>query len=174
MNAPRIAKVIRKCGLFICRLAKPFVPESEGEKHINNLLKEVRWQDKLEGCTDRDMAKIVARVLDFPWGTEKSAVVCEVVDRLSRSPLGSNRLDDHGRRIFGIALNVRLLPNQFCDGCHGWGYVCDRSRLCLYCLGVKIGMEVCRQKATSTLRTRFVSLAADVREKMNTFKQPSK
>lgn len=171
MNAPRIASFIRKCGLAVCRLAKPFTEESGAVKTVSVLMKEAQWSEKLESITDREMASIVARVFDFPWGTEKSAVIGEVVDRLSRSALGSNRLEDNGRRIFGIALNVRLLPGMACDGCHSIGYVCDRSRLCLYCLGLKVSVEARRQKLSRTLRGHFATLATEVREKIRQFNQ---
>lgn len=157
MNAPRIAHFIRRCGLGICRLAKPFVPEDEARKDLRRLLSSCDWQEKLETQTDRQMAQILAQTFSFDIGTKEDAVIGEAVDRLARSPLGVNLFDANGSRIFGIALSVRLIPNGICDGCGNIGYVCDRSLLCLYCLGLKVSVETWRRKLSQTLRTRFAS-----------------
>jgi hypothetical protein len=173
MNAPRIARFIRRSAINFSKLARPFTPESDSEKWMKNFLNDAYWMDKLECCSDRQMGLLVARIFsDESFGTEKSGVICEVMNRLSRSPLGSNRLDDAGRKIFGIALNVRLIPGIGCDGCHSIGYVCDKTRLCLYCLGLKVSVEERRQKLTGTLRGRFATIATEVREKLRKFNEP--
>lgn len=151
MNAPRIAKAIRRCGLAVCRLAKPFTPRSEEEKLVQDLLSEAQWSSQLDQRTDREIGTLAARMMDFEPGTVQSSLLTELIDRLVRSPGGPNTLDDRGNRIFGIALNVRLIPNIACDGCHSIGYVCDRSRLCLYCLGLKVSVERRRQMLTMVL-----------------------
>lgn len=170
MNAPALAYYIRRCGVFICKLAKPFTPETESQKQVRNLMSFVRWQDQLEDRTDREIGMLAARIFgEFEIGTEKDALMGEIVDRLTRSPLGANCLDGQGNRVFGIPLIIRLIPNTACDGCHNIGYVCDKSRLCPYCIGLKVSVETRRQKLTGTLRSRFAAIGAEVKEKLRKF-----
>lgn len=177
MNAPRIAKFIRRCGLAVCKLAKPFTPTSEEAKFFRKLISEVDWHTKLQDKTDREIGKIAARIFGFEYGTQEEALISELVDRMMRSTAGANRLDGHGNRLIGISpgcvLVFRMLPNLYCDQCRNIGYVCEKSHLCLHCLGIKVSVEVRREKLTGTLRARNAGLLAEIRDKLRTF-QPKK
>lgn len=171
MNAPRLAKFIRKTGFFIAKLARPFTPECDSEKLARALIETLHWEDKLSDRTDREIGQIAARFYNFAFTTKEGALMSEIIDRLTRSPLGTNRLDARGERVFGIALNVRLVPNVVCDGCHSIGYACEKSRLCLYCLGLKVSVETRRQRLSQTLRGRFAVVATEIREKLRQFNE---
>ena len=58
-------------------------------------------------------------------------------------------------------LLVRLTHNRSCVGCGATGYCCDRTMLCLYCLGLKLAVECRKCKLGSTLAMRF-ALRPDV------------
>lgn len=171
MNAPRIAKFLRKTGFFIAKLARPFTPEDESEQRVKNLIKGLQLSHDFESLTDHQMGKVAARMIDIPFTHPNSAVIAEVVDRLLRSKRGSNRLTDEGKRMIGLSpglpILVRLIPNLFCDECGAIGYIDDKANLCLHCLAVRVKIESRRQK----ISPRNAKLLSGIREKLREFEK---
>lgn len=64
---------------------------------------------------------------------------------------------------------LRLHPNGRCHGCSAIGYVDEKTLLCLYCVALKINVEVRKRKLTTTLSQRFASLKEKVRQQLRDF-----
>lgn len=169
MNAPRIAKFLRKAGLFIAKLARPFTSEDESERQYRNIIQSVQRSGDYESLTDYQIGKVAARIIDIPFTHPHSAVIGEMIDRLMRSKRGSNRLTDEGKRMIGLSpglpILVRLVPNLFCDECGAIGYIDDKANLCLHCLAVRVKIESHRQK----ISPRNAMLLAGIRKKLREF-----
>ncbi len=65
-----------------------------------------------------------------------------------------------------MKLIVRLVSNQRCQGCGAAAWVEEKTLLCCACFGLKLAVEMRRQKIEGTLRARFAALASQVRDQL--------
>jgi hypothetical protein len=172
MNAPKIAKAIRRTCLYVARAARWFESPEDEEKFVEKFLKAVAWVDAFEHYTDRQVGKLIHRVYTFPSGTKEEALISEISLRLQRSPAGPMNYDGNGKQLFNYVPLIRLVPAGIhkCDGCGA----CDRPvdealHNCLYCLALKYSVEVRRDKLANTLRANHANIAKVVRDKLREF-----
>jgi hypothetical protein len=95
VNNPHVAKLIRRTGMWFCKLARRFEPSDyEREKNfVESFFRSAHWQNQLSKLTDREFLSVFLERFDMPLGTQEEAIITEVSFRLRRANGGHTDYD---------------------------------------------------------------------------------